>query len=210
MILITKTSDQTHVCMVITYSKRMDQPGKVGNNPARGQLNRGNEYFFLSSFAHENLVSRDGFGSPVPRQPAHLHTQAGYGAHWSRSSTSRRVARFSTKCTKWTQTHKPHSSTTTSRIGNHTLMIHTILKVHTAYTCPQSPPIHLFGSSSVSFPYPFRIGSVRTLKLPPISLVIVAPFTHLVKYMEVALVFRLSGETHLPRKKQISEEPRPK
>ena len=30
----------------------------------------------LSPFAPENLVSRDGFGSPVPRQPAHLHTQA--------------------------------------------------------------------------------------------------------------------------------------
>ena len=30
------------VCMVITYSKSMDQPGKVAN-PARGQLNRGNE-----------------------------------------------------------------------------------------------------------------------------------------------------------------------
>ena len=31
----------------------------------------------LSLFAPENLVSRDGFGSsPVPRQPAHLHTQA--------------------------------------------------------------------------------------------------------------------------------------
>ena len=30
----------------------------------------------LSAFAPENLVSRDGFGSPVPRQPAHLHTQA--------------------------------------------------------------------------------------------------------------------------------------
>ena len=29
----------------------------------------------LSSFAPENLVSRDGFGSSVPRQPAHLHTQ---------------------------------------------------------------------------------------------------------------------------------------
>ena len=28
----------------------------------------------LSAFAPENLVSRDGFGSPVPRQPAHLHT----------------------------------------------------------------------------------------------------------------------------------------
>ena len=32
-------------------------------------------------FAPENLVSRDGFGSPVPRQPAHLHnTQAECGA----------------------------------------------------------------------------------------------------------------------------------
>ena len=30
----------------------------------------------LSAFVPENLVSRDGFGSPVPRQPAHLHTQA--------------------------------------------------------------------------------------------------------------------------------------
>ena len=31
--------------MVITYnSKSIDQPGKVAN-PARGQLNRGNEYF---------------------------------------------------------------------------------------------------------------------------------------------------------------------
>ena len=30
----------------------------------------------LSSFAPEHLVSRDEFGSPVPRQPAHLHTQA--------------------------------------------------------------------------------------------------------------------------------------
>ena len=30
----------------------------------------------LSPFAPENLVSRDGFGSPIPRQPAHLHDQA--------------------------------------------------------------------------------------------------------------------------------------
>ena len=35
----------------------------------------------LSAFAPENLVSRDGFGSPVPRQPAHLHTQAEYGTY---------------------------------------------------------------------------------------------------------------------------------
>ena len=35
----------------------------------------------LSSFAPENLVSRNGFSSPVPRQSAHLHTQAESGAY---------------------------------------------------------------------------------------------------------------------------------
>ena len=35
----------------------------------------------LSPFAPENFVSRDRFGSPVPRQPAHLHTQAESGAY---------------------------------------------------------------------------------------------------------------------------------
>ena len=40
----------------------------------------------LSAFAPENLVSRDGFGSPVSRQPAHLHTQAKYGAYLRDSS----------------------------------------------------------------------------------------------------------------------------
>ena len=40
----------------------------------------------LSSFVSENLVSRDGFGSPVPRQPAHLHTQAESGAYLRDSS----------------------------------------------------------------------------------------------------------------------------
>ena len=52
-----------------TYIKGMDQPGKV-SNPGRGQLNRGKD-IPLSAFVPENLVSRDGFGSPVPRQPAH-------------------------------------------------------------------------------------------------------------------------------------------
>ena len=70
--------------MVITYSKGKDQPGKVAN-PARGQLNRENEYS-LSLFTPENLVLRDGFGSPVPRQPAHLHTQAESGAYLRDSS----------------------------------------------------------------------------------------------------------------------------
>ena len=34
----------------------------------------------------ENLVSRDGFSRPVPRQPAHLHTQAESGAYLRGSS----------------------------------------------------------------------------------------------------------------------------
>ena len=59
-----------------TYSKNKDQPGQVAN-PARGQLNKENQYS-LPAFTAENLVSRDGFGSPVPRQPAHLHTQVKY------------------------------------------------------------------------------------------------------------------------------------
>ena len=56
-----------YVCMYgHTYSKSMDQPGKVAS-PARGQLKRKNEYFSLSAFVPESLVSRDEFGSPVPR-----------------------------------------------------------------------------------------------------------------------------------------------
>ena len=52
----------------------MDQPGKVAN-PARDQLKRENN-ILLSPCVPENLVSRNGFSRPVPRQPAHLHTQA--------------------------------------------------------------------------------------------------------------------------------------
>ena len=41
----------------------------------------------LSAFVPENLVSRDEFGSPAPRQPAHLHnTQAESGAYLRDSS----------------------------------------------------------------------------------------------------------------------------
>ena len=61
------------------YSKSMDQPGKVCHLHVvswPGKLN-----ISLSAFAPENLVPRDGFGSPVPRQPAHLHTQAESGAY---------------------------------------------------------------------------------------------------------------------------------
>ena len=62
----------------------MDQPGKVAN-PARGKLNRENNVP-LSPCVPENLVSRDEFSRPVPRQPAHLHTQAESGAYLRDSS----------------------------------------------------------------------------------------------------------------------------
>ena len=72
----------------ITYGhhiyQSMDQPGKVAN-PARGLLNRENN-IPLSPCVPENLVSRDGFSHPVPRQPAHLHTQAESGAYLRDSS----------------------------------------------------------------------------------------------------------------------------
>ena len=80
-------SVRVHTCVTMygdTNSKIMDQPGKVAN-PARGQLNRENT-IPLSAFVPENLVSRDGFGSPVPRQPAHLHAQAESGAYLRDSS----------------------------------------------------------------------------------------------------------------------------
>ena len=51
------------------FQQGMDQPGMV-TNPGRGQLNR-DFFFYLFLFAPENLVSRDRFGRPVPRQPVH-------------------------------------------------------------------------------------------------------------------------------------------
>ena len=45
----------------------------------------------LSPFTPENLVSRDGFGSPVPRKSAHLHAQAESGAYsWNSFRVPRR------------------------------------------------------------------------------------------------------------------------
>ena len=49
-------------------------------NPARGQL-KGKINISQSAFAPENLVSRDGFGNPVPRQLAHLNTSAESGVY---------------------------------------------------------------------------------------------------------------------------------
>ena len=41
----------------------------------------------MSPCVPENLVSQDGFIRHVPRQPAHLHTQAEYGAYLLRGSS---------------------------------------------------------------------------------------------------------------------------
>ena len=74
-----------YICMYGHHTSRsMDQPGKVANL-ARGQLNRENN-IPLSPCVPENLVSRDGFSRPVPRPPAHLHTQAESGAYLRDSS----------------------------------------------------------------------------------------------------------------------------
>ena len=60
-----------YVCMCDHHLKpSMDQPGKVAN-PARGRVKRGKLLFSLSPLAPGNLVSRDGFGRPLPRQAAH-------------------------------------------------------------------------------------------------------------------------------------------
>ena len=58
------------LCMFHDIQQSMDQPGSVAN-PARGQLSREKCFFFLSPFAPENLISRDWFGHPIPRQLAH-------------------------------------------------------------------------------------------------------------------------------------------
>ena len=65
--------------MVITYSR-------VWNNRVRVPILlvvswTGRNNISLSPYLPENLVSRDGFSRPVPRQPTHLHTQAESGTH---------------------------------------------------------------------------------------------------------------------------------
>ena len=79
----TTNDNRSAYCMVITYSKGKEQPGKVVLLVVSWT---GKIIFSLSPFAPENLVSRDGFGRPVPRQPAHLHIQAEYGAYLRYSS----------------------------------------------------------------------------------------------------------------------------
>ena len=74
-----------YVCMVITYCSR------VWINRVRLPIllvvsSTGKRNISLSAFEPEDLVSRDGFGSPVRRQPAHFHTQAESGVYLRDSS----------------------------------------------------------------------------------------------------------------------------
>ena len=80
------TRSRMYVCIVITYSRVWINRARLPSNPARGQLNR-KKNIPLSPCVPENLVSRDGFSRPVPRQPAHLHTQAESGAYYLRDSS---------------------------------------------------------------------------------------------------------------------------
>ena len=57
----------------------MDQPGTtVGCQFCSWPAEQG-KFNSPSPFAPDKLISRDGFDRPVPRQPAHLHTQAESG-----------------------------------------------------------------------------------------------------------------------------------
>ena len=81
-----------YVCMVITYSR-------VWINWVRLPILlvvslTGKMDIPLSPCVPDNLVSPDEFSRPVPRQPAHLHTQAESGAYLRDSSRVRRRRPF--------------------------------------------------------------------------------------------------------------------
>ena len=75
-----------YVCIFITCSKRRINRVRLPILLVIGSTGNFKMNISLSPCAPENLVLRDGFGSPVPRQPAHLHTQAESGAYLRDSS----------------------------------------------------------------------------------------------------------------------------
>ena len=83
-----------HVCMVII--KHIARRVRINRirvaNSARGQLNGEMNIYLSPLFAPENSISRDGFGSPAPRQLALLQAQAQSGAYLRDSS------RFPRRC----------------------------------------------------------------------------------------------------------------
>ena len=85
----TNSSVWLYVCMVIMYSSVWIDRVRL---PILLVVSRTEKTdISLTPFALENLISRDGLGSPVPRQPARLHTQAESGAYlWDSSRVPRR------------------------------------------------------------------------------------------------------------------------
>ena len=73
-----------YVCMVITYSRVWINRVRLPIQLVVSQTEKINTP--LSPCVPANLVSRDGFSRPVPRQPAHLHTQTESGAYLRNSS----------------------------------------------------------------------------------------------------------------------------
>ena len=75
-----------YVCMYV-WSSRIAEYGSTGYGcqSCSWSAEQGKN-IPLSPCVPENLVSRDGFSRPVPRQPAHLHTQAKSGAYLRDSS----------------------------------------------------------------------------------------------------------------------------
>ena len=90
-----------YVCMYLCIdvgSSHIAQYGSTGRScqSCSWSAEQGELIFpYRSPFVPENLVSRDGFGSPVPRPPAHLHTQAECGGHLQDSSRVPRRRPFS-------------------------------------------------------------------------------------------------------------------
>ena len=81
-----------YVCMIMTYSRawinRVRLPILLVVSWT-GEMN-----IPLSPYVPENLVSLDGFSRPVPRQPAHLHTQVEPSAYSRDSSRFPRRRQF--------------------------------------------------------------------------------------------------------------------
>ena len=87
----------------------------------------------LSPFAPEDLASRQGFGSPVPRQRTHLHTRAEFDAYLRDSSRVPRrrpcvcVCVFSSH-SFWTPMDVPAG--VTQEEGHTGFLIHLLSAVH--------------------------------------------------------------------------------
>ena len=95
MASLGKSDDYTHydggsglrACMVITYSKGKDQSGKVAN-PARGQLNRGENDFLPCLRSRLKIWSRETVSAVLSRVSLliSIHAQAESGAYLRDSS----------------------------------------------------------------------------------------------------------------------------